>query len=280
MFGTGLIVFRETLEAALFIGIVAASTRGVMNRTRWLSFGVAAGAFGSVLMASAMGQISSWANGIGQDIVTAFILSIALCMLAWHCIWVSPNSNQMVQEAKQIGTSTAHGNQTLWALAIAVALSVLREGAETVLFVAGLMTGSTESLGALISSVTTGIVIGAFAGWLIYAGLGQVKPQRLFAVTNILILMLAGSLASQLARTANQADWISLFGEHAWDISALLPNDSAIGMVLHGVLGFDASPSQLQVLFYLGTTILIWTAARQVKLLISQRRTDLLSNIN
>ena len=279
MFGTGLIVFRETLEAALFVGIVAASTRGVMNRTRWLSLGVTVGVCGSVLMASAMGQISSWANGIGQDIVTVCILSIALCMLAWHCIWVSPNSNQMVKDAKTIGTSTAQGHQTLWALAIAVALSVLREGAETVLFVAGLMSGSTETQGALISSVTIGLAIGAFAGWLIYAGLGQVKPQRLFAVTNILILMLAGSLASQLAKTANQADWISLFGEHAWDISALLPNDSVIGMVLHGVFGFEASPTQLQVLFYLGTTILIGMAARQMKLLIWRRRTGVLSKI-
>ena len=279
MFGTGLIVFRETLEAALFVGIIAASTRGVMNRTRWLSFGVAAGALGSVLMASAMGQISSWANGVGQDIVTACILSIALCMLAWHCIWVSPNSNQMVQDAKQIGASTSQGKQTLWALAIAVALSVLREGAETVLFVAGLMAGSTESQGALISSVVIGIVMGAFAGWLIYAGLGQVKPQRLFAVTNILILMLAGSLASQLAKTSNQAGWLSLLGEQAWDISTLLPNDSPIGMLLHGVLGFDASPTQLQVLFYLSTTLLIWTAARQMKLLISQRRIAIVSKI-
>ena len=279
MFGTGLIVFRETLEAALFVGIVAASTRGVIDRSRWLSFGVAAGAFGSVLMALAMGRISSWADGIGQDIVSLCILVIALCMLAWHCIWVSPNSSQMVQDAKQIGASTSKGNQSLWALAIAVALSVLREGAETVLFVSGLITGSSGSLGAIISSVAIGLTLGTLAGWLIYEGLGRVKPQRLFAVTNILILMLAGSLASQLAKTATQADWISLFGEQAWDISTLLPNDSAIGMVLHGVIGFDASPTQLQVLFYLGATSLIWIAARQVKLLISQRRNALITKI-
>ena len=279
MFGTGLIVFRETLEAALFVGIVAASTRGVIHRTRWLTFGVAAGAFSSVLMASAIGQISSWVDGAGQDIVTICILSIALCMLAWHCIWISPNSHQMVKDAKLIGASTSKGYQSLWALAIVVALSVLREGAETVLFVSGLITGSSESLVAIISSVATGLILGTLAGWLIYEGLGQVKPQRLFAVTNILILMLAGSLASQLAKTATQADWISLFGEKAWDISTLLPNESVIGMVLHGVIGFDASPTQLQVLFYLGATSLIWIAARQTKLLISQRRSALITKI-
>jgi high-affinity iron transporter len=217
-------------------------------------------------MASVMGQISAWADGIGQDIVTACILSIALCMLAWHCIWVSPNSHQMVQDAKQIGSATSNGTQTLWALAIAVALSVLREGAETVLFVSGLVLGSTESLGTLTLSVAFGLAMGVLAGWLIYKGLGQIKPQRLFAVTNILILMLAGSLASQLAKTANQADWISVFSEQAWDISDLIPSKSMTAMVMHGVFGFDVSPTQLQVIFYLTAICLIWIAARQIKL--------------
>ena len=272
MLSAGLIVFRESLEAALFVGIVAASTRGVMHRTWWLSLGVAAGVVGSVLMASAMGQISSWADGLGQDLVTAVILSVALCMLAWHCIWMAPNSQRMVQEAKCIGASTTPGQQNLWALAIAVSLSVLREGAETVLFVAGWMTGANESLGDLIASVAVGLGMGTFAGWLIYTGLGQVKPQRLFAITHVWIVLLAGSLASQLAKTAHQADWISMFGEPAWDISFWLPHDSALAMVLHGVLGFVASPTQLQLLLYLATTVLIGMAARHVKLLLLQRQ--------
>jgi high-affinity iron transporter len=272
MFGTGLIVFRETLEAALFVGIVAASTAGLLNRTRWLSLGVAVGVLGSLLMASAMGHLSAWADGIGQDIVTAAILSVALLMLAWHCVFVSTRSYVMVQDAKRLGASTVQGKQTLWALAIAVALSVLREGAETVLFVAGLMSGANESPGTLFFSVVLGLGLGVFAGWLMYTGLGRVKPQRLFGITNTLMLMLAGSLASQLAKTANQANWITQFGEPVWDISSLLPNDSVLGMVLHGVLGFDASPALLQLLFYLATTLLIFAATRQMKISSVQRQ--------
>ena len=37
MFTTALIVFRESLEAALLIGIVAAATRGLAGRSRWLA---------------------------------------------------------------------------------------------------------------------------------------------------------------------------------------------------------------------------------------------------
>lgn len=266
MFGAGIIVFRETLEAALFVGIIAASTRGLVNRSHTLSLGVALGALGSLLLASMMGQISEWAEGIGQEIVDACILTIALAMLAWHCIWVSNNAKRMVQEARQIGSATAQGHQTLWALAIVVALSVLREGAETVLFVSGLMAGATMSTGELISSAIAGVALGIGAGWLVYAGLGFIKTSRLFEITNVLILLLAGSLASQIAKTANQADWISVFGEQAWDVSSLIPNDSVVAIVLHGILGFDVSPTQLQVIFYMVAICLIWIAARQMKL--------------
>ena len=39
MFATGLIVFRETLEAALFVSIIAAATRGLALRSLWLVWG-------------------------------------------------------------------------------------------------------------------------------------------------------------------------------------------------------------------------------------------------
>jgi high-affinity iron transporter len=270
MFGTGLIVFRETLEAALFVGIIAASTKGLCNRTRWLALGVGVGALGSLLMAACMDRISALADGLGQDVLTSIILSVALLMLAWHCTWVSAHAKEMADDARQIGKSTVQGSRTLWALAIAVALAVLREGAETVLFVTGLMTGATETTNSKVLSVIAGLALGAATGWLIYAGLARFKTHRLFSITNTLILLLAGSLASQLAKTLNQANWVTILTDQAWDIAAFLPNDSAVGMVLHGLVGYDASPSQLQLLFFLCATGLIWFSARQMKARVEQ----------
>ena len=265
MFATGLIVFRETLEAALFIGIIAAATRGLLHRSRWLALGVAIGGLGSLLMASAIGEISAWADGVGQELVNVAILTTALLMLAWHCIWVSPNAHHMVQEAKRLGSLAALGERSLWAVAVAVALSVLREGAETVLFVAGLMSSPDTSGVSMAVGAVLGLALGSLAGWLIYAGLGKIRPQYLFGVTNLLIVLLAGNLASQIAKTANQADWISAFSEPAWDVSWLISNESGLGMVLHGLIGFDANPSQMQLISYLGTTALIWLAATHMK---------------
>ena len=146
MFATALIVFRESLEAALFVGIVAAATRGVPGRLRWLSGGVTAGMLGALLLAAGAGRISAMADGLGQDFVNATILSVALAMLAWHCIWVSTHGREMSIEARRLGASVSDGARRPWALMTAVALAVLREGAETVLFVSGLTTGVQETL--------------------------------------------------------------------------------------------------------------------------------------
>ncbi len=100
MFAAALIVFRESLEAALFVGIVAAATRQLAGRGRWLAVGVAAGFAGALLLAVLAERISGLFDGIGQDLVNIGVLSVALAMLLWHCIWVSTHSREMVQHAR------------------------------------------------------------------------------------------------------------------------------------------------------------------------------------
>src|SRR5882724_637493 len=109
MFATALIVFRETLEAALFVGIVAAATRGLAGRGRWLAGGVAAGVVGALALAAGADKIGALADGIGQDLVNVAILGAALLMLAWHCIWVSTHGKQMSEDAWRLGSSVRHG---------------------------------------------------------------------------------------------------------------------------------------------------------------------------
>jgi high-affinity iron transporter len=206
MFATGLIVFRETLEAALFVSIIAAATKGTHRRGLWISGGVVTGFVGSLCIAALMGTISAWADGIGQDVLNVVIISIALALLTWHCVWVSTHGKQMAEEAMRLGSNVAKGSKPLWALSIAVALSVLREGAETVLFVAGFSSGSSESSSAMQIGMISGLVAAILVGFLIYLGLAKIKPRYLFSVTNSLIILLAGSLASQLAKAQIRPD--------------------------------------------------------------------------
>ncbi len=272
MFGAAIIVFRETLEAALFVGVIAAATRGLEGRARWLLSGVAAGGLGAIALAAGAEQVGTWADGIGQDLVNALILSAALAMLMWHCVWVSNRGAEAAADARALGSSFQAGDRAPWALTAVVALSVLREGAETVLFVSGYSrgSGSTGLIGGAVLGVAAGIVLGA----VLYLGLSRIPMKRMFAVTNTLITFLAAAIASQLARALAQAGIVNVLGEPLWDSTAFLRADSALGTLLHALFGYDPQPTGLQLLFYLSTLVAVFAGARWVRQAMASRRTQ------
>ncbi len=265
MFAALLIVFRETLEAALFVGIVAAATRQLAGRGVWLTGGVAVGAAGALLLALAAEHVSAWAGGIGQDLVNIAVLSVALAMLLWHCIWVSTHSREMAMEARQLGTAVNAGTRKPWALLVAVALAVLREGAETVLFIGGSLTGTDAATGTVLLAGAAGLGAGALVGALLYAGLSRIPVRHVFTVTNILVALLAASIASQLAKALAQAGFIDIGAAPLWDSSATLAQDSAAGTLLHALLGYEAQPSAVQITFYLAVLLLIYAGTRALQ---------------
>ena len=266
MIAIALIVFRETLEAALFVGIVAAATRGLLGRGRWLGAGVTAGVIGALLLALLADRIAALADGLGQDLVNVGILSLALAMLVWHGIWGQQQGREAALDARRLGATVRDGARTPAVLALACALAVLREGAETVLFVLG-VTGSPDAIGAQapLLGIAAGLLAGTAAGGLIYLGLSRVPTQRLFGVTHALIVVLTAAIASQLARALVQAGLVQRWNTPLWDSSWLLSPDSAFGALLHALAGYDAQPSGLQLAFYVGTLLLIVLASRRTR---------------
>jgi high-affinity iron transporter len=265
MFAAALIVFRESLEAALFIGIVAAATQQLAGRGRWLGAGVGAGVAGALLLALMAQHISSWFDGLGQDVVNIAVLSVALTMLLWHCIWVAAHSQQMASDARQLGASVRDGQRKPWALLVAVALAVLREGAETVLFIGGSLAGTQASIGEVAASCAIGVLLGVAAGAVIYSGLSRIPTRHIFTATNVLIAVLAGSIASQLAKSLAQAGFIEQGTAPLWDTSGALAPESAFGTLLHALVGYDARPSGVQLVAYLAVLAVIYAGTRVLR---------------
>lgn len=265
MFSSALIVLRESLEAALLIGIIAAATRGLVGRNRWILFGVLAGLLGAVVVAGLMEQIANFADGGGQELFNAMVLGVAVCMLAWHNIWMASHAAEMVRDARQVGVDVADGRRELSAIAIVIALAVLREGAETVLFLYGIATSPETRLLDLVGGGLLGCAGGCLIGFIVYAGLVRIPLRRLFSITEFLLLFLAAGLASQMARLLIQADWLPSLASPLWDTSWLLSGSSALGSTLHILIGYDARPTGTQVVFYLATLCLIGFATRYVR---------------
>ena len=177
MFATAVIVFRETLEAALIVSIVLAATRGVAGRRRWIGAGVAAGIAGALVIAGLTEVIAGALQGIGQELFNASILIAAVAMLAWIASgwpWIAASSPPGCG-VEPFGTRRP--SDACRAVG-AVTLAVLREGAETVLFIQGVAT--SEPLHSVMAGLALGVTGGAALGALLYLGLVHIPVRHFF----------------------------------------------------------------------------------------------------
>ena len=264
MLATAIIVFREVLEAALIVGIVLAASQGVARRGAWVAGGIAAGIVGAAAVAAGADVIAAAVAGIGQEIFNAAILLAAVVMLGWHNIWMTRHGREMTMAANRLGAAVRAGTQPLWALAFAVAVAVLREGSEVVLFLYGIAAAGGGGALAMAIGGGLGLAAGAVAGAALYLGLVRIPLRHLFTVTSWLVLLLAAGMASQAAAFLLQADLLPPLGASLWDTSFLLSEQSLAGRVLHTLIGYSAQPAGIQLIFYLATLLVIGGLMRLV----------------
>ena len=264
MLGAAIIVFREVLEAALIVGIVLAASTGAPRRGLWISVGLAGGVVGAGIVALFAAEIAAAAAGIGQELLNAVILALAVGMLGWHNIWMSRHGRELAATARQVGDAVISGARPLYVLAVVVGLAVLREGSETVLFLYGIAAGGGLSAGSLITGGALGLAGGVAVGAALYLGLLRIPTRRLFTVTSWMVLLLAAGMAAQAAGYLVQADLLPPLGDAVWDTSAVLTDNSVVGKALHTLIGYVARPDGIQILFYLATLLGIWLLTRWV----------------
>lgn len=262
MLAVAVIVFREVLEAALIVGIVLAATVGVPRRGRTVALGIAAGVAGAALVAAFTSEIASAVAGMGLELFDAAILFTAVAMLGWHNVWMQRHGRELAASASQVGDAVRSGARPLYALGLVVGLAVLREGSEIVLFVYGIAaaagTGALAELGGGLLGLACGVAVGAGLYW----GLLRIPMRHLFTVTSWLILLLAAGMASQGAAFLNQVGLLPSAGGVLWDSAFLLSDDSLLGRTLHALIGYVSHPLGIQLVFYVGTIVVIGALMR------------------
>lgn len=266
MFPTAVIVFREILEASLLIGIVAAACRSVAGHRMWIALGMTAGLAGALLVALFATAIAGAAEGMGQELLNASILLLAVVMLAWHSIWMASHGRDLALHARETSHAVATGERPLIAIAVVVAAAVLREGAETVLFLLGIARSDDLTMAEVALGGALGAAGGIAAGAILYFGLLRIPARHLFTATNALILLLAAGLASQGAGFLVQAGYLPPLLDPIWDTSRVLDEGSLVGKVLHALVGYVSRPSGMQLAFYLATLIAITSASRLMQM--------------
>lgn len=256
MLSTALIVFREVLEAALILGIVLTATRGVAGRGRFVAGGLAAGVVGACLVALSAETLAQAAEGIGPELFNAGVLLVATVMLAWHNLWMARHGRELAADMKSVGHAVTSGTRPVHVLAIVVALAVLREGSEVVLFLYGIAASGADHRGLMLGGLL-GLAAGTAMGAALYLGLLKIPTRHLFSVTTAMLVLLAAGMAAQAAAFLIQAGVLPPLKAMVWDSSALLSERSLLGQMLHTLVGYVDRPTGMQLLVYVSAIAII-----------------------
>lgn len=255
------IALREGLEAALVVGIILGYLRKINQRERMPY------AWGGVILAIVLSAVLAIGmRWVGADLETPFeqifegtTMFLAVGILTWMIFWMRYQARFLKGDLERKIAATLVGGQA-WGLFALSFLAVFREGLETALFLAAnafAADGMMTLVGALV-----GLVIAASIGALIYVYAVRLNLSLFFNVTSLFLIIFAAGLMASGVHEFQEIGWLPILTASAWDTKAFLTNESALGSLLRTLVGYDDSPSVLQVVTYLGYWIIVIQAAR------------------
>ncbi len=204
-----------------------------------------------------MSTISEWFDYVGQEVVNA-MLQILITLLIAVSAWAffrfkntpTPDSDATKLRYSALFRMSAAG---------AVAMAVTREGSEIFLYLSGFFHQS-EYFQPVMIGTFLGFGIGVSVGTLLFYGmLNQPQSWRL-RVPVFFLALFAGNMLSQAVLQLIQADWISST-RALWDSSAWMPENSVVGQLLYAFIGYEATPSGIQIVAYFAGLILVIAAS-------------------
>ena len=250
-----ILVLQEMIEAALLISVLLVFThlfqrswdKSFVLRTSWVAISVTIGILGAALYFYYTPQIAEMFDYVGQEIFNAslHLLSLLLvCLLAF----IVPSTRL----AKNI---EGRARFTAFCMTGIVMLAIVREGSEIIQYVGGIA-GQEENFTPVVLGGFIGAGIGVSTGVLLFYGLISLSANWSFRISLGLLCLIAGNMGSQAVLLLNQADWLP-YTPIAWNSSSALPEDSIVGHLMYALIGYEATPSILQVSIYLLGIVLI-----------------------
>jgi high-affinity iron transporter len=251
-----LITFRETLEAALIIGIIWGYLARTNNRHYFsvIVKGTVAGILASILGAVVFEVVAGGFEGRTEKLFEGFTMLIGGGLLSTMILWMMTRN---IASEMESNVAVAVGSANKTTLFLLVFFSIWREGIETVLFLsgAGMMDSNYGLLGGIL-----GIAVALFAGWAFFKGTMKLNIKTVFNVSNVLLIFFAAGLFAHGVHELQEAGALPIFIEQVWDINPvavaggdypLLHEKGAIGSIFKGVFGYNGNPSLLEAIIYL-----------------------------
>lgn len=272
---TFIITLREGVEAALVVGIVLACLRKAKRASlnRWVYLGVLVGLAVSTVIGISFGwiiQALGAASPVAEPLLEGMFSAIAIVLLSWMLVWMTRQARFMRAQVEGAVTGALKQRHAGWGLFWLIFIAVLREGFETVVFVAGkFQQGIFPTLGAL-----AGISAAAAIGILLFKWGIRLNLKLFFQVMGVLLLLVVSgllvttlghfdtvmsTLASQNRASESLCFYYERFsrshscilGPGVWDLSRVLPDDRFPGTILNALFGYTQRLYLVQAIGYL-----------------------------
>lgn len=246
MLSAVIIILREVLEAALIISVLLAVSEAFVLGRKWIFPALCFGLLGSVFFAGQIGALSEKFDGVGQEITNAFLLLLVILLLTGVLFW-------MTRASQDVGSSQRQCARIRGVLTAVVVIAIVREGAEIFIY-SSIFPGRLDAFLPAFIGGSIGAGIGASIGALIYYFLVSLSPLYFFRTTAVILALISGGMAGQIALNLMQAGWLPS-QTPLWDTAQLLPETSILGQLLYALLGYEATPTPIQIGFHVLTVI-------------------------
>lgn len=258
MFKIALVVFRESLEIALLLGVIMAVTKQIEKSKIYTITGVMIGAVLAAFFAFFTRSISVSFGGMGDEVFSAFIILLTVVLISWTIIWMQGYGARVKRNLGELSDKISSGNANYIMLVLIVAATILREGIEMIILVYSISSVETINSNSYILGVIIGMSSGFIVGIVIYLGLVKLTNQQyIFRICSVLLMLIAAGFAAQAAGIMTSAGIVTIMTDRVWDSSWLVADRSVWGRLLNMTTGYIARPNGLQVIFYTGTIIII-----------------------
>ncbi len=206
-----LILLREGLEALLIIlALVSFLNKSGQNKMRkWIYVGAFVGVLLSAVAAILMSTILNSATiDTNRELMEGYVGLVAAAMMIGVGIWLHSKSSVVSWNryiSKQMGNAISSGS--IFAMATISFLSVFREGAETLVFYAGIAPKMETS--QFILGIVVALVILAVLAVVLFKASGKIPIHKFFAVATVLIYVLAFKIIGVSLHTLQLTDNLS-----------------------------------------------------------------------
>ncbi|MGE8000072.1 FTR1 family iron permease [Lysinibacillus sp. NPDC093190] len=211
LWDAALILLREGLEALLIIMALVSflEKSGQKTMRKWIYVGAFVGILLSAVAAILMSTLFQSATiDTSRELMEGYIGLLAAAMMIGVGIWLHSKSSVVSWNryiSKRMGNAISTGS--VFAMAAISFLSVFREGAETLVFYAGIAP-KMETSQFVLGIVVALLILAIFAFVLLKAS-GKIPIHKFFAVATVLIYVLAFKIIGVSLHTLQLRDSVS-----------------------------------------------------------------------